>query len=100
VVVWAGSSSAPDRLDGDLACHDAAGSTAVPSLARSASGTTTARTTTQPPGGSGGAGGSGAGGAELEGGPSCAIQRDHGDATVVMVALFVALSLVVRRSRR
>jgi hypothetical protein len=101
VVAWAGSSSAPDRLDGDLACHDAAGSTAVPSLARSASGTTTARTATQPPGGgTGGVGGSGAGGAELEGGPSCAIQRDHSHAAVAMVALFVALSLVVRRSRR
>jgi hypothetical protein len=102
VVVWAASSSAPDRLDGDFACHDAAGSATVPSLGRSASGTTTPRTTTQPPGsgGMGGGGGPGVGGAELEGGPSCAMARGRGgDAAVAVVVLFMGL-VVVRRWRR
>jgi len=101
VVVWAASSSAPDRLDGDFACHDAAGSTTVPSLGRSASGTTTPRTTTQPPGSGGmGGGAPGVGGAELEGGPSCAMARRRGgDAAVAVVVLLMGL-VVVRRGRR
>ena len=32
VTIWAGSSSLPDRLDGDLACHDAGGATGLPRL--------------------------------------------------------------------
>jgi hypothetical protein len=101
VVVWAASSSAPDRLDGDFACHDAAGSNAVPSLGRSASGTTTPRATAPPPGSGGaGGGGSGAGGAQLEGGPSCAVQRGRGGAAAAaLVALFMGL-IWARRARR
>ncbi len=58
VVVWAASSTEPDRLDGDLACHDAMGSSGVPALSRSGSDSTSPSSTMRPP--TGGAGGGGA----------------------------------------
>jgi hypothetical protein len=56
VTIWAASSTNPDRLNGDFACHDAGGGTAIPGL----SGTAPAPLTPDPsssPGPSGGAAG-------------------------------------------
>ena len=106
IVVWAASSTRPDRLDGDFACHDAGGSGSVPSLSGVASDSTTASTRTQPPGtgvSGGGAGGTGAGGASLEGGPACTCAlggppRWTGALPILVLAIVTAMAR--RRARR
>jgi uncharacterized membrane protein YgcG len=107
-VVWAASSSAPDRLDGDFACHDARGGNGVPDLDGSASSDSTSGE-----GGSGGSGGGsgtgggtgGAGGASagasgpgLEGGPACHAGA-RGAPSAAMFALVLALLLALRARR-
>ncbi len=87
VHVWAGSSSAPDNLNGDLACHDGTGSTAM------LNGTASTATPADP--GTGSGSGSGPGGqAELVGGERCSVGSGGG----LVVAL--ALGFVCRRRRR
>ena len=54
-VTWAASSSSPDRLNLNLACHDAGGAAGVPRLAGSGS----SAERTAPAGGGGGTGGTG-----------------------------------------
>jgi hypothetical protein len=98
VVVWAGTSSAADRLDGDLACHDAGKTASVPSLSKSASAPTTAAV--MPGGGTGGSGGGsgGAGGLDLEGGPGCQVAGRTGGRGLAVLLLLAALR--PRRWRR
>lgn len=103
IVVWAGTSTAADRLNADIACHDATGGGA-PDLARSGTAMTTAGSTTPPPmGGAGGSGGApgtgGAAGLSLEGGPSC---RFGGGAagSGAMVVVMALVAVAVRRRRR
>jgi hypothetical protein len=80
ISVWAATSTNTDSLNGDFACNDGGGGTAIPSLSQTAS----APLTPDParsPGPVGGAGGGGApdgggggnviGGAGIEGGPGC-----------------------------
>jgi hypothetical protein len=82
VHVWAGSSTAANSLDGDLACH--AGGTGAPTLSGTASDPTTGD-----PNNPGGGGGSG----HLEGGGGCAATRG-GPAWLVL-----ALVPLIRRRR-
>jgi hypothetical protein len=99
VLVWAASSSRPDRLDGDFACHDARGGSGVPDLRSSASDSAPASGGSGGGAGAGGAGGStGAGGASLEGGPACSA-TGTGSSAPPMVLLVVAL-LARRCARR
>jgi hypothetical protein len=104
VVVWAASSTSPDRLNGDFACHDAMGSGGVPSLSGAPSDRTTSSTTTQPSGtGTGGAGGSsggGAGGVSLEGGPGCAMGGPPHPAAILSIAVILCAALGGRGRRR
>jgi hypothetical protein len=108
VVTWAGSSSSPDSLNGDIACHNAQGSTASPSLSGSASGTTTPSDTTPPPGGggaggAGGAGGSGPsglGGIGLEGGPGCTCALPGGPTPgPPIAAILIAAAILIRKRK-
>jgi MYXO-CTERM domain-containing protein len=81
IVVWAASSTATDSLNGDFACNDGGGGTAVPGLSRTASAPLTPDPTRSPgpvggPSGGGGAtdgggGGNIIGGSGIEGGPGC-----------------------------
>jgi hypothetical protein len=99
VVVWGGTSSRGDRLDGDLACHDAGGTTTVPSLSASASAPLTPASTGGPAAGAGGAGGaSGAGGLALEGGPGCTYLPGSGGG-LSFILLAVILLLLARWRR-
>jgi hypothetical protein len=88
VTIWAGSSSAPDRLDGDLACHDAGGTTALPRL----SANPPSPLAPDPARGPGPVGGNQVGASGIEGGPGCevALGRSPGRprwTTLCMVAL-------------
>jgi hypothetical protein len=80
VTIWAGSSSAADRLDGDLACHDAGGTTNLPRLSGNPPAPVTPDPTRSPgpvggPSGGGtadaGGGGNQLGASGIEGGPGC-----------------------------
>jgi hypothetical protein len=89
IIVWAGSSSSADRLNGDLACHDALSSTTVPPLSGTGSGSTTPGATTPPP--------PGASGPSLEGGPGCTtLPASSGGAPLA----FLLLAFLVSRRRR
>ena len=103
VVVWAASSTAPDRLNGDFACHDAAGGSGVPDSRSAASDSTRAAGGSGGTGGAGGnggaSGGSGVGGASLEGGPACSA-GGPGSAVPPMVLLAIALLARLRPRRR
>jgi hypothetical protein len=99
VVVWAASSTSPDRLDGDFACHDARGGSGVPDLSGSASDSTTPAGT----GGAGGTGGTGGrgtlGGASLEGGPGCSAGHAAGRPSWLSTLLLALLLRCLRRRR-
>ena len=90
VRVWAGSSSATDNLNGDIACHD--DTTGAATL----DGTASTAEPADPGAGSNGSGGSGVDltGAELVGGDGCQVGGNGG-----LLAL-AALGLVLARSRR
>jgi hypothetical protein len=106
--IWAGSSDAPDRLDGDIACNDAGGTTNLPRL----SGNPPAPVALDParaPGAPDGGGGNLIGGSGIEGGPGCAIAgagvgggrgRGGRGATALAVAVVCAGALSRRRRRR
>jgi MYXO-CTERM domain-containing protein len=81
ITVWAATSTATDSLNGDFACNDGGGGTAVPGLSQSASAPLTPDPARSPgpvggpAGGGGGAvdggGGNVIGGSGIEGGPGC-----------------------------
>jgi uncharacterized protein (TIGR03382 family) len=111
-VLWAASSSAPDRLDGDFACHDARGGPGVPDLDGSSSSDSTSGAGGSGGSGTGGSGGSGTGGSGgassgtagasgpgLEGGPSCHA-GPRGGAPGAACALVLALLAWLRARRR
>lgn len=100
IVVWAASSSAADRLDGDFACHDSNGGAGAPDLDGAASGSTTASGSSSP-GGSGGSGGgaSGPSGVSLEGGPSCAYSEVPPPAAWPAWLLLISLLCLLGRPR-
>jgi len=89
IVVWAASSTSPDQLNGDFACHDAQGAPSVPSL----SGAISSSTTATPPAGAGPSGG-----LSLEGGPGCNSSHTGGSAIALLLATF-ALAAGARRRR-
>ena len=91
--LWLGSSTLPDRLDGDLACHDARGGAADPPLRGGGS-----RREPLDPDGDGNGSGSGNGdGPRLEGGGGCATAPVS--SSVWLLALALAAWLGVRRLR-
>ena len=104
--IWAGSSDAPDRLDGDIACNDAGGTTNLPRL----SGNPPAPVALDParaPGTPDGGGGNLIGANGIEGGPGCSVAAvaggggsGGGRACVVAVAAACASALSRRRRRR
>jgi hypothetical protein len=102
VVTWAGSSSNPDRLNGDLACHDGRGSSAVSNLSGSASTTDRAAPAPTGAGGAGGGagGGTGAGGISIEGGPGCAYGPRRPARGLGVAMAFLAACSLARRKRR
>ena len=106
VVTWAASSTSPDRLNLDFACHDSGGGTAAPRLGDSASTGERAGPSSSGTGGSGGAGGTGAqggqGGIDLEGGPGCALggPRNAAGSGLVLTMMLFGFLLRSRRSAR
>jgi hypothetical protein len=122
IVVWAGTSTNADRLNGDFACHDAMRTMNVPTLSSAASASVIPSSTTAPPGtggGQGGSGGPGGGagqggapggtggasgdGVSLEGGPGCSCRvqpaRRSGGALAALMAIPVAIGCARRRRR-
>jgi MYXO-CTERM domain-containing protein len=109
ITVWAASSTNVDRLNGDFACHDGGGGTAVPTLTQSASSAVTPDPTQSPGpvggptgGGADGGGGNILGGSGIEGGPSCNCAESGATGAPLsfgLVALATLLLAAVRRRR-
>ena len=106
VTIWAASSTNPDRLNGDFACHDARGSTTVPRLSEATSAPVAADPARSPApiGGPSGAGSADAGNligtAGLEGGPGCNCHVAPGDPPVTLTLALLALGWLASRFRR
>jgi hypothetical protein len=108
VVTWAASSTGPDRLNLDFACHDAGGGTSAPRLGDSASTGERTGPSSGGTGGSGGMGGTGAqggqggqAGIDLEGGPGCALGGPRNAAgSGLALAMLGLLGLLLRVQRR
>ncbi len=111
VNIWAATSTAPDRMNGDFACNDGGGTTNIPQLSQIAPAPLTADPghSPGPVGGPGGtATGSGSGNliatSGIEGGPGCDIGGGrNGGGTLGLLFLFGGLAAVSRaraRSRR
>ena len=104
VTIWAGSSTNPDRLNGDFACHDGGGGTGIPTLSGNPPAPVTADPGRSPPpvGGPGGTadGGSGnlVGASGVEGGPGC--NCGVGGGSEPLAAIGLVLLVGVRRGRR
>jgi MYXO-CTERM domain-containing protein len=105
VTIWAASSTGPDRLDGDFACHDGAGGSALPGLSGSASAPIAADPGRSPgPVGSTGAAPDGGGnllaGSGIEGGPGCSCRVGGGErSSPGMLLVGAGLWLALRRRR-
>jgi hypothetical protein len=112
VTIWAASSTNPDRLNGDFACHDGGGSTGIPRLSERTPAPIAADPARSPgpvggPSGAGADGGSGnlIGVSGIEGGPGCGCRAGrsgadlHGALALVLVVLAV-VSLAAGRRRR
>jgi hypothetical protein len=107
VTIWAATSSNPDRLNGDFACHDAAGTTGTPSLSGSAPAPIAADPTRSPgpvggPSGNSDGGGNILGSSGIEGGPGCECGIGGGAnlrASIVLILLAIGVSRR-RRARR
>jgi hypothetical protein len=101
--VWAGSSDAPDRLDGDIACNNAGGTGNLPRLSANPP-APVALDPARAPGTADGGGGNLIGGAGIEGGPGCAVggggAGGGGGAAAVTVAAACAVALSRWRRRR
>ena len=101
VRVWAATSTNPDRLNGDFACHDGGGGAAVPRLSQIAP----APLAPDPGGGPGPVGGpsgtaSGSnvlGSSGIEGGPGCSCQMDRGRNGAGALGLLLLLGCIARR---
>ena len=91
VAIWAASSTNPDRLDGDFACHDGGGAANVPSLSQ-------IRPT--PVAVDPARGGNVLASSGIEGGPgcSCRVGGDR-DARVAVVIFLVGFAWISRRRR-
>jgi hypothetical protein len=103
IVTWAASSTSPDRLNLDFACHDSGGGTTAPRLGDSAS-TGERAGPSSGTGGSGGAGGTGGpggqGGIDLEGGPGCALGGPRNAAGAGLALAMMGLLGLLLRTRR
>jgi len=105
VTLWAASSTNPDRLDGDFACHDGGGGTALPTLSGSGSAPIAADpgSSPGPVGGTGagvdGGGGNLLGGSGIEGGPGCSCALAAGGRSS-LVLLLIGAGLWSARRRR
>jgi hypothetical protein len=106
VTLWAASSSNPDRLDGDFACHDGGGGTVLPTLSGSGSAPIAADPGRSPgpaggtdPGADGG-GGNLLGGSGIEGGPGCSCALFGGAGLARWSLLLVGAGLWMARRRR
>jgi hypothetical protein len=105
VTVWAASSTNPDRLNGDFACHDGAGGAVTPRLSQIGS-ASVAPDPGRGPGPVGGPSGSVAGDGNLlassgiEGGPGCSCDLGAGRRPgAVLTLLLLGAALGIRRSR-
>lgn len=104
VTVWAASSTSPDRLNGDFACHDGAGGGEIPRLSQIGS-SSLAPDPSHGPGPVGGPGGTATGGGNLlassgiEGGPGCSCALSAAGAPGSLLGLLVLAALGRRRSR-
>jgi len=112
VTIWAGSSSLADRLDGDLACHDAGGTAgSLPRLSDNPPAPVAPDPARGPgpvggPGGNGtgdaGASGNQLGGSGIEGGPGCdcAIGASPGWPGAAWASAFIVMGAIVSAARR
>jgi MYXO-CTERM domain-containing protein len=109
VTLWAASSTNPDRLNGDFACHDGGGGAGIPRLSDNPPAPVTADPTRSPgPVGGPGGGGTGddgnlVGSSGIEGGPACncRVGGSAGDASgALALALLGAASVIARRRAR
>jgi hypothetical protein len=108
VSIWAASSTNPDRLNGDFACHDGGGGAGIPSLSGSAP-APIAADPARSPGPAGGSGGDSDGGGNvlgssgIEGGPGCNCGIGGGGAAdsranIALILLGVGVALRLRTS--
>ncbi len=112
VTVWAATSTASDRLNGDVACHDGGGGANLPSLSGSAPAPVAPDPSHSPgPVGGPGGGGSSDGGSGnvlassgIEGGPGCSCRvggsRNGPGVMGLLVSLFPFLAIGWIRTRR
>jgi MYXO-CTERM domain-containing protein len=105
VTIWAASSTNPDRLNGDFACHDGGGGSGVPSLSQNPSAPIAPDPDSSPGpvgGPSGGSdGGDPLGDAGIEGGPGCdcRVPGQGGPAGIGVLILAVGWAAARRRAR-
>jgi hypothetical protein len=98
VTIWAATSTNPDHLNGDFACHDAAGTTGIPTLSGGAPAPIAPDPGRSPgpvggPSGSTDGGGNFIGSSGIEGGPGCDCGIGGGAANLrasIVLALFAA----------
>jgi hypothetical protein len=110
VTVWAATSTNPDRMNGDFACHDGGGGNTVPTLSQIAPAPIAPDPTRSPgpvggPSGGGADGGSGnlIGSSGLEGGPGCNCRVDaseEGSAALALALIWLASATAAVRARR
>jgi hypothetical protein len=110
VTVWAATSTNPDRMNGDFACNDGGGGSAVPTLSQIAP-APIAADPTHSPGPVGGSTGGGADGGSgnligssgIEGGPGCNCRVDAGEegrAAIAPALILLASAMAAVRARR
>lgn len=106
VTIWAASSTNPDRLNGDFACHDGGGAGNTPPLSQNTPAPLAPDPTRSPgpvggpSGGSDGGGGNQLGDSGIEGGPGCDCRVEGSGAprpAIVLVLLGITWTLVRRR---
>jgi hypothetical protein len=107
VTIWAATSTNPDRLNGDFACHDGGGAANVPPLSQNPPAPIAPDPTRSPgpvggPGGGvdGGGGGNLLGSSGIEGGPGCSCGVGGYREGSGALGLIFAVGLVAARRRR
>jgi hypothetical protein len=106
VTVWAATSTSPDRMNGDFACHDGGGGSAVPSLSQIAPAPIAPDPSHSPGPATGGVdGGAGnlIGASGIEGGPGCNCgvgASEEGRAAIALGLILLASATAAARARR
>jgi MYXO-CTERM domain-containing protein len=101
VAIWTASSTNPDRLNGDFACHDGGGAANVPRLSQNPPAPIAADPTGSPgPGGGADGGGNLLGSSGIEGGPGCSCGVARSRQPSGAIGLLFAVGWIATRRRR